>query len=138
MNYDAIPLGYSEQQLQLSRKELEGLMDRIPGIGSILITNNVADVVLDLLEPGIHAFKLSTMTGSLVDLGEYIARESDQQHGQFAIVENTDGRVISLRINADLVMTCISNRRSNLGMVLSAGRTTADALAKILTAPDTD
>lgn len=136
MNYDAIPLDYSEEQLQRSRKELEGLMDRISGIGSILITNNTADVVLDILQPGIHAFKLSTMTGSLVDLGEYIARESGQQHGQFAIVENTDGRVVSLRINADLVMTCISSRRSNLGMVLSAGRTTADALAGILATPE--
>jgi len=134
MNYDAVPLDYSEEQLQLSRKELEGLMDRIPGIGSVIITTNTADVVLDVLQPGIHPFKLSTMTGSLIDLGELIAEESLQKESQFAIVENTDGRVVSLRINRTLIMTCISGLSSNLGMVLSAGRTTADTLARILPA----
>lgn len=133
MNYDLQPIEYSEQQLQKSREELEGLMDRIPGIGSILITTHTADVILDVLEPGIHPFKLSTMTGSLIDLSAYIAEESRQQESQFTIVENTDGRVVSLRINEALIMTCISSRSSNLGMVLSAGRNTADVLAGILT-----
>lgn len=132
MNYDAQPVAYSEEQLTRSRKELEDLMDRIPGIGSILITTNTADLVLDILDPGIHPFKLSTMTGSLIDLSEYIAEESLQRESQFAIVENTDGRVISLRVNKQLIMTCVSNRSSNLGMVLSAGRITADTLAGIL------
>jgi len=84
------------------------------------------------LKRDLPTHKISTMNSSLLALGESIARESLQQLCQFVILENSDGRVVSLRINDILMLTCISSKSTNLGMLLSAGRNTADSLAKIL------
>ena len=97
-----------------------------------MITTMHADVIVYTLDNRIHPEKLSTMTGSLLDLGEVIAEETLQKECQFTIVENTDGRVVSLQIDDNLMLTCIANRLGNLGLVLSYGRKTADELANIM------
>jgi len=72
------------------------------------------------------------MNSSLLALGESIARESQQRLCQFVILENSDGRVVSLRVNDLLMLTCISSKEINLGMLLSVGRNTASKLQEIL------
>ena len=84
------------------------------------------------LKRDIPAHKISTMNSALLALGESIAKESSQRLCQFVILENSDGRVVSLRINDILMLTCISTKETNLGMLLSSGRHTADILANIL------
>lgn len=132
MNYQPIYLNYNEDQLTRCRERLRALLRDCGGAKGALITTMAADVVAHTLDDDLASRKLSTMTSSLLDLGELIAQESLQKQCQFTIVENSDGRVVSLRINDDLMLTSIFSRESNLGMALSHSRKAADDLAKLL------
>jgi predicted regulator of Ras-like GTPase activity (Roadblock/LC7/MglB family) len=71
------------------------------------------------------------MNSSMLALAETLAKESSQQLCRFVILENSDGRIVSLRVNDILLLTCVSNQDSNLGYVLNTGQSAAIDLAEI-------
>lgn len=125
-------VNYSKEQLAVSEEKLEEFMRVCPGAYGVLISTVDGHELLYLVKRDIPVHKISTMNSSLLALGESIARESSQKLCQFVILENSDGRVVSLRINDILMLTCISSKDTNLGMLLSVGRNTAGDLMKIL------
>lgn len=129
---DSIVVNYTKEQLAQSEAKLAEFMSTCIGAYGALISTVDGHEIAYSLKRGLPTHKISTMNSSLLALGESIARESLQQFCQFVILENSDGRVVSLRINDILMLTCISSKSTNLGMLLSAGRNTADSLAKIL------
>lgn len=131
MNYQPNFASYSENQLSRCQERLHSLLRDCGGSKGALVTTMTADVVLHTLSDELASRKLSTMTGSLLDLGELIAQESLQKQCQFTIVENSDGRVVSLRINDELMLTVIFGKESNLGLALSHSRKAADDLASV-------
>ena len=134
MEYDEhlIIANFTKEQLAESEAKLAEFMRACAGAYGALISTVDGHEIAYSLKRDIPPHKISTMNSSLLALGESIARESLQQLCQFVILENSDGRVVSLRINNILMLTCISTKGTNLGMLLSAGRSTADSLAKIL------
>lgn len=129
---DTIVVNYTKEQLAQSEVKLAEFMSACIGAYGALISTVDGHEIAYSLKRDLPTHKISTMNSSLLALGESIARESLQQLCQFVILENSDGRVVSLRINDILMLTCISSKSTNLGMLLSAGRNTADSLAKIL------
>ena len=129
---DTIVVNYTKEQLAQSEAKLAEFMSACIGAYGALISTVDGHEIAYSLKRDLPTHKISTMNSSLLALGESIARESLQQLCQFVILENSDGRVVSLRINDILMLTCISSKSTNLGMLLSAGRNTADCLAKIL------
>ena len=129
---DLVIANFSKEQLSQSQEKLAEFMRSCPGAYGVLISTVDGHEIAYSLKRDMPPHKISTMNSSLLALGESIARESLQQLCQFVILENSDGRVVSLRINQILMLTCISTKNTNLGMLLSAGRNTADCLAKIL------
>ena len=129
---DTIVVNYTKEQLAQSEAKLAEFMSACIGAYGALISTVDGHEIAYSLKRDLPTHKISTMNSSLLALGESIARESLQQLCQFVILENSDGRVVSLRINDILMLTCISSKSTNLGMLLSAGRNTADSLAKIL------
>lgn len=129
---DLIVVNYTKEQLAQSEAKLAEFMNTCIGAYGALISTVDGHEIAYSLKRDLPTHKISTMNSSLLALGESIARESSQQLCQFVILENSDGRVVSLRINDILMLTCISSKSTNLGMLLSAGRNTADSLAKIL------
>lgn len=129
---DIIVVNYTKEQLAQSEAKLAEFMSTCIGAYGALISTVDGHEIAYSLKRDLPTHKISTMNSSLLALGESIARESLQQLCQFVILENSDGRVVSLRINDILMLTCISSKSTNLGMLLSAGRNTADSLAKIL------
>ncbi|HRD66987.1 MAG TPA: hypothetical protein PKY50_12645 [Candidatus Competibacter sp.] len=127
-----IVANFSKEQLAQSQEKLAEFMRSCSGAYGVLISTVDGHEIAYSLKRDMPPHKISTMNSSLLALGESIARESLQQLCQFVILENSDGRVVSLRINEILMLTCISTKNTNLGMLLSAGRNTADSLAKIL------
>ncbi len=125
-------VNFSKEQLVLCEKKLAEFMKVCTGAYGVLISTVDGHEIAYSLKRDMPPHKISTMNSSLLALGESIARESLQRLCQFVILENSDGRVVSLRINEILMLTCISTKDTNLGMLLSAGRNTADFLAKIL------
>ncbi|NJN45447.1 MAG: hypothetical protein HC808_01980 [Candidatus Competibacteraceae bacterium] len=123
---------FSKQQLALSEQRLIEFTRNCAGVYGAIISTVDGHSVAQALKRDIPANKISTMTSSLLALGESIARESEQRFCQFVILDNSNGRVVSLRINDILMLTCISTKDSNLGMLLSNGRSTADALSELL------
>lgn len=132
MEYEHLIVNYTKEQLAESELRLAEFMKVCIGAYGALVSTVDGHEVVYSLKRDIPPHKISTMNSSLLALGESIARESLQQFCQFVILENSDGRVVSLRINDILMLTCISTKNTNLGMLLSAGRNTADSLAKIL------
>ena len=129
---DTIVVNYTKEQLAQSEAKLAEFMSACVGAYGALISTVDGHEIAYSLKRDLPTHKISTMNSSLLALGESIARESLQQLCQFVILENSDGRVVSLRVNDILMLTCISSKSTNLGMLLSAGRNTADSLAKIL------
>ncbi|MGF1526167.1 MAG: roadblock/LC7 domain-containing protein [Candidatus Competibacterales bacterium] len=83
----------------------------------------------------LHGGKLAAMTSSLLGVGESIAREVEQRDCQFVILENSDGRLVSLRVDKYTMLTCITDAESPLGTVLNSGRSLAGTLARLLREP---
>lgn len=127
-----VVINLTPAQLDQSEQKLAELIRVCPGAYGAIISTIDGHNILHSLKRDIPFNKISTMTSSLLALGESISRESEQRLCQFVILENSNGRVVSLRINDFLMLTCISTKDSNLGMLLSAGRNTADALNELL------
>lgn len=72
--------------------------------------------------------KLSAMTSSCLALGEKIAQEANQNGCDFVIIQNQDGYLVLKRVGKKLVLTTFADKSINLGMLLSATRTTAESL----------
>ncbi len=123
---------YTQEQLAQVETKLADFMRMCVGAYGALISTVDGHEIAASLKRDIPAHKISTMNSALLALGESIAKESSQRLCQFVILENSDGRVVSLRINDILMLTCISTKETNLGMLLSSGRHTADILANIL------
>ena len=125
-------VNYTKLQLTQCDRQLKEFMQICPGAYGALISTVDGHELVYTLKRDLPAHKIATMNSSLLALGESIARESQQQLCQFVILENSNGRVVSLRVNDFLMLTCISGKEINLGMLLSVGRNTASKLQEIL------
>lgn len=79
----------------------------------------------------ISSSRLAAMSSSILALAETLAAEADQQACRFVILENSNGRVVTVRVNQRLLLTCMANHDSNLGVLLRVGRETANKIGKI-------
>lgn len=129
---DRLIVNYTKLQLTQCDRQLKEFMQLCPGAYGAIISTVDGHELVYTLKRDLPAHKIATMNSSLLALGESIARESQQQLCQFVILENSNGRVVSLRINDFLMLTCISSKEINLGMLLSVGRNTASRLQEIL------
>ncbi|MCB1809942.1 MAG: roadblock/LC7 domain-containing protein, partial [Candidatus Competibacteraceae bacterium] len=125
------PLIDKEAQTEAKRC-LEQVMSQSQGLHGAIVSSIDGNDLLAVLKREMPTNRLSGMTSSLLALGETVARESGQQSCQFVIVENSAGRVVCLRVNHTLMLTCISSLDMSLGMLLSSGRQTADNLGKVI------
>ncbi|MEZ5592915.1 MAG: hypothetical protein R3F53_20305 [Gammaproteobacteria bacterium] len=114
-----------------AKRCLEQFMSQAQGLHGAIVSSIDGNDLLAVLKREMPTNRLSGMTSSLLALGETVARESGQKSCQFVIVENSAGRVVCLRINRTLMLTCISSPDMSLGMLLSSGRQTADNLGKV-------
>ena len=116
--------------------QLRGCLECSGVVGAILssIDGNALNQVLDR---DLSADRLATMNSSLLALAETIATESGQKQCRFVIVENSDGRLVTLRVNQTLLMTCVANKDGNLGMILNISQRAANAIARLMPARST-
>lgn len=103
-----------------------------PGVYGVILSTVDGNALEQVLERDISADRIATMNSSLLALAETLTQETQQQQNRFVILENSDGRIVSLRVNRTLLMTAISYHDSNLGMVLKISQNTANALARLI------
>ena len=72
------------------------------------------------------ASKMAAMTSSCLALSEKMAQESLQNHCEVVIIQNENGYITLKRLGKKLVLSAMAKRSINLGMLLSAVRSTAD------------
>ena len=120
-------------QLELiqARCSLQGYMQNCKGIYGMIISTVDGNEVMHVVEKEIPTDRLAVMNSSMLALAETLAKESAQRLCKFVILENSDGRIVSLRVNDTLLLTCVSNKDSNLGIVLNTGQSAAIDLAEI-------
>ena len=118
------------QKIQ-ARGCIQGYMNDCKGMYGMVISTVDGNEVMHTVEREIPTDRLAVMNSSMLALAETLAQESSQHLCRFVILENSDGRIVSLRVNDTLLLTCISNRGSNLGIVLRTGQSAAAELAEI-------
>ena len=114
------------------RIELRRCIENGSGIYAVIISSVDGNSVIEEHSQPLPSERLATMNSSMLALAETMARESRQRLCRFVILENSDGRIVSLRINETLLLTCVANQDSNLGMVLRTGQTAAQSLTRLL------
>lgn len=122
----------SQLQLIQARASLQKYIDDCRGMYGMIISTVDGNEVTHVVERDIPTDRLSVMNSSMLALAEALASESSQRLCRFVILENSDGRIVSLRVNDVLLLTCVSNKDSNLGIVLNVGQNAAIDLAEIL------
>lgn len=122
---------YTAQQLEQGQQLLDGFLQRCEGAYGVIVSSIDGNPVVHQTNETLPVARLANMTSSLLALGETIARESLQKLCRFVILENQDGRVVCLRINRVLMLTCITGKQSNLGMVLNIGQKTSEGLSEV-------
>jgi predicted regulator of Ras-like GTPase activity (Roadblock/LC7/MglB family) len=120
-------------QLQFLRasSRLQKYMEDCKGMYGMLVSTVDGNEVMHVVEREIPTDRLAAMNSSMLALAETLARESSQKLCRFVILENSDGRIVNLRVNDTLLLTCVSNKDSNLGIVLNTGQNAANDLAEI-------
>ncbi|MEZ5592914.1 MAG: roadblock/LC7 domain-containing protein [Gammaproteobacteria bacterium] len=103
-----------------------------PGVYGVILSTIDGNALEQVLKRDISADRIATMNSSLLALAETLTQETQQQQNRFVILENSDGRIVSLRVNRTLLMTAISYHDSNLGMVLKISQNTANTLASLI------
>ena len=81
---------------------------------------------------GLPGERIAAMSSSLVGLGGTMAETVAQGTNEFVIVQNSEGYVATLRIDARHLLTVAANGGINLGMLLSLSRNAAEELATVL------
>lgn len=117
-------------------EQYEALFNAVPGLYGVLFATADGDPVSARLKEGMERDRLAAMSSSLVALGETMAKAAEQQESEYVIVQNSDGYVVSLRIGKHLLLSAFARKDTNLGMLLSSCRSTAEHVsAKIKPRP---
>ena len=120
------------RELADCRAVLRNCIDGCDGLYAVILSSVDGNPVLSETRRQLPVDRIATMNSSMLALAETMARESGQRQCRFAILENSDGRLVSLRVNRTLLLTCVADRQGNLGMVLHTGQKTAESLAALL------
>ena len=114
---------------QCLEAQYEALFEAVPGLYGVLFVTADGDPVSARLGNGMERERLSAMSSSLVALAETMATAANQSQCEYAIVQNSDGYVVSLRIGKHLLLSAFARKDTNLGMLLSSCRNTAETVS---------
>ena len=124
---------------ELLEEQYEALFAAVPGLYGVLFATADGNPVSARLKGEMERDRLAAMSSSLVALGETLAKAADQQASEYVIVQNGDGYVVSLRIGNRLLLSAFAGRETNLGMLLSSCRNSAENIsAKIKSRSDSN
>lgn len=112
----------------------EPLFDKVPGLYGLLFATADGESQWARLREGMESDRLAAMSSSLVALSETIAKAGEQHQSEFAIVQNSDGYVVSLRVGPRFLLSAFAGRETNLGMLLSNCRSAADQACRKIAA----
>ena len=110
-------------------EQYDVLFDSVPGLYGVLFATADGNPVSARLKEGMERDRLSAMSSSLVALGETLAKAAEQQDSEYAIVQSGDGYIVSLRIGKRLLLSAFARKDTNIGMLLSSCRNTAEKVA---------
>lgn len=110
------------------------LFDSVPGLYGLMFATADGESQWARLRQGMEAERLAAMSSSLVALSETIAKAAEQHQSEFAIVQNSDGYVVSLRVGPRFLLSAFARRDTNLGMLLSSCRNAADQASRHIAA----
>jgi predicted regulator of Ras-like GTPase activity (Roadblock/LC7/MglB family) len=119
-------------QLRATRQALLEGMGKCDGMYGALLCTIDGHEVAEELRRSLSESRLAAMNSSILALAETLAAEAGQKQCRFVILENGDGRLVTVRVNQRLLLTCIADQQSNLGVVLKVSQVTAATLAEIL------
>ncbi|MEY1660818.1 roadblock/LC7 domain-containing protein [Isoalcanivorax beigongshangi] len=126
-----IAIAHMEKMREAERLMADTCRDT-DGVYGMLLCTSDGQAQATYIERQEQGGRLSAMSSSLLALAETIARETRQQQCRYVILDNTDGFVVSLRVDSRLTLTCLGNQRINLGMLLSTSKMTAERLQQLI------
>ncbi|MFL1468009.1 roadblock/LC7 domain-containing protein [Marinobacter sp. HN1S83] len=108
------------------------MMEQSHAVYGVLISTVDGHDVTKRFKREMPAAKLAAMMGSVLALGETIAKEAQQERCRYVIVENSDGFILTLKLKEKLVLTVIASADANLGLLHTLSRNAVEKLAKSL------
>ncbi|MEC8811613.1 MAG: roadblock/LC7 domain-containing protein [Ketobacter sp.] len=114
-------------------RNLKQLIANNESIYAVVLSSIDGHAIANQAQDHFEDSKLAAMTSSCLALGEKIALEANQKGCDFVIIQNQDGFLALKRVGRKLVLTTLADKSINMGMLLSATRTAADALYKEIT-----
>lgn len=128
----ATKINLSDNAKSFINGKIDDMFDVCDDIYGAVISSVDGHLVMDIVKRELPTKKISAMTSSLMALGETVSKESEQGICEYVSVENREGRVMVLRVGDALTLTTLSSKNSNLGMVLSASTTAANAIGEAI------
>lgn len=122
----------SEQTIHSCRDTLQSLQSNLGSIQAAIISTVDGHFVTGYHTDKISGERFSAMNSSMLALGETLAIEAQQDVCNFVIVDNAKGYIVSLKIKSVYLLTTITQRSINLGLLLSHSRACAENLAHLL------
>lgn len=113
-----------------TQQALERLVASCPGTKGALVATSDGFVVAQAMRQEVVVRTLAAITSSVISLAESMVKETRLGPCQNLIIESLDGNVIALRINRTRVLTVIAEKKTRLGMLLSAAKQCVERLAK--------
>lgn len=107
---------------------LERLLAADSGICGSLVATADGFVVTKVCQQEFSERKLAAITSSLISLAESLAREVSQGRCHNLIIENEEGSIVAMRVNRTRVLTVMAEKRTRLGLLLSAAKTCVEQL----------
>lgn len=122
----------SESGENFCQEVFDHMMKQSAAVYGVLISTVDGHDVTKCFKREMPASKLAAMMGSVLALGETIAREAQQELCRYVIVENSDGFILTRKLKEKLVLTVIASADANLGILHSLSRNAVEKLEKSL------
>lgn len=121
-----------KREKQQIEQALQGLLGACSGATGALVATGDGFVVVEVFKNMMAGSTLAAISSSLISLAESMAKETSSGLCNNVIIEAEEGTIVSLRITPIRVLTVIAEKKTRLGMLLSAAKICVDQLAGVL------
>ena len=123
----------TSRTLEVLEREFEALFERVPGLYGVVFCTADGDPISERFKGNMERDRLAAMASSLVALGGSMAQTAGQKECDYTIVQSRDGYIVSLHVARNLLLTALARKDTNLGMLLSSCKATAESVGSRMT-----
>lgn len=129
------PMGMPESLSAAIRESVQRLYQNVTGATGCVVATVDGRLIHHVSDQDSDPARIAAMVGSMVALGETVAKEVQISRSQYVVVHAQQGMLLMLRVPSKkqlLVVATLAKASSNLGIVLHETRRCTQAIAVTL------